>query len=165
MATEPSLINDAVCSRSMDESLNVLGHKLQSCSTKPLTGWYRDGCCNTDSRDFGLHTVCANLTDEFLNFAKESGNDLITPAPQYGFPGLKAGDQWCVCAGTWLAAVNAGVACPVDLEATHKKLWIPSHYLYWKPTRCEVKIWSKLKFLQKFGRGLIVPHAPTQSDF
>lgn len=121
METEPSLMNDAVFSENMDESLNVLGHKLQSCSTKPLTGWYRDGCCNTDSRDFGLHTVCANLTDEFLNFAKESGNDLITPAPQYGFPGLKAGDQWCVCAGTWLAAVNAGVACPVDLEATHKR--------------------------------------------
>ena len=105
----------------MEKSLNVLGNKIECCSTDPLTGWYRDGCCNTDDRDFGLHTVCANLTDEFLNFAKESGNDLITPAPQYGFPGLKSGDQWCVCAGTWLAAINAGVACPVDLEATHQK--------------------------------------------
>ena len=104
----------------MDPSINVLGGPLQTCSNEPLTGWYRDGCCNTDSNDRGSHTVCCVLNENFLQFAKGQGNDLITPAPQFDFPGLKPGDSWCVCARTWLAAVNAGQACPVDLEATHE---------------------------------------------
>ncbi|MCH1540187.1 MAG: DUF2237 domain-containing protein [Candidatus Poseidonia sp.] len=105
----------------MDSSTNVLGGPLQSCSEEPLTGWFRDGCCNTDENDRGSHTVCCVLNDAFLQFAKHQGNDLITPAPEFQFPGLKDGDSWCVCARTWLAAVNAGQACPVDLEATHRR--------------------------------------------
>lgn len=107
--------------RIMKPSINVLGEKLQTCSSKPLTGWYRDGCCNTDKNDRGLHTVCCILTDKFLQFAKSQGNDLITPSPQFNFPGLKAGDRWCVCARTWLEAAERGVACPVNLEATHEE--------------------------------------------
>ena len=102
-------------------SFNVLGEKLQPCSTEPLTGWFRDGCCNTDRRDRGLHTVCCLVTDEFLEFARQQGNDLITPAPEFNFPGLKAGDRWCVCAQTWQDATEAGVACPIVLEATHEE--------------------------------------------
>ena len=104
----------------MDPSVNVLGGPLQTCSNEPLTGWYRDGCCNTDSNDRGSHTVCCVLNENFLQFAKGQGNDLITPAPEFNFPGLKPGDSWCVCARTWLDAVNAGQACPIDLEATHQ---------------------------------------------
>lgn len=106
---------------SMHPSVNVLGTELQTCSNEPKTGWYRDGCCNTDENDRGSHTVCCVLTDAFLEYARQQGNDLITPAPQFSFPGLKAGDSWCVCARTWLAAVNAGQGCPVDLEATHEE--------------------------------------------
>ena len=106
----------------MHPSVNALGSKLQLCSEKPLTGWFRDGCCNTDSNDRGLHVVCCIVTDEFLEFAKTSGNDLITPAPQYNFPGLKSGDRWCVCARTWFDAANEGVACPISLEATHEEV-------------------------------------------
>ena len=105
----------------MHDSINVKGTELQKCSSDPLTGWFRDGCCNTDGRDRGSHTVCAIVTDDFLQFALSRGNDLITPAPQFGFPGLKAGDRWCVCAGTWQDAAEAGVACPVVLEATHEE--------------------------------------------
>ena len=105
----------------MNPSINVNGTELQPCSIDPMTGWYRDGCCNTDSSDIGSHTVCCILTDEFLNFARSKGNDLITPAPQFNFPGLKAGDRWCVCAQTWLDAANEGVACPVSLECTHEE--------------------------------------------
>lgn len=101
--------------------LNVLGQPIKSCSQQPLTGWFRDGCCNTDARDRGSHTVCARVTAEFLEHLRdELGNDLVTPALQHGFPGLKPGDQWCVCAASWMRAYAAGVACPVDLEATHK---------------------------------------------
>ena len=103
----------------MHAPLNVLGSPLQSCSTAPLTGWYRDGCCNTDDSDTGSHTVCARVTDDFLAFLQEQGNDLITPAMAHGFPGLKAGDQWCVCAPSWAQAYAVGKACPVVLEATH----------------------------------------------
>ena len=103
----------------MHPSINVLGGVLAECSTDPLTGWFRDGCCNTDDSDRGRHTVCCIVTEAFLEFARSTGNDLITPAPQFGFPGLKEGDQWCVCALTWLAAFEHGAACPVDLEATH----------------------------------------------
>ena len=102
-------------------SFNVLGDALESCSTAPLTGWFRDGCCNTDRNDHGLHTVCCQVTDEFLEFAREQGNDLITPAPRFNFPGLKPGDRWCVCAQTWQDAADEGVACPVVISATHEE--------------------------------------------
>ena len=105
----------------MNPSINVLGRELQECSKDPLTGWYRDGCCNTDSNDRGMHVVCSIVTEKFLEFAKAKGNDLITPAPHFNFPGLKPGDRWCICARTWLDAANNGVACPVNLEATHEE--------------------------------------------
>ena len=103
----------------MKPSLNVLGQPLHSCSHEPLTGWYRDGCCNTDDNDRGSHTVCARVTQDFLDYLKGQGNDLMTPHPQHGFPGLKPGDQWCVCAASWRRAHEAGVGCPVKLESTH----------------------------------------------
>ena len=100
-------------------SLNVLGTPLKPCSHAPLTGWFRDGCCNTDASDRGSHTVCAHVTDAFLEALRQQGNDLITPAPEHGFPGLRAGDSWCVCAGSWRRAAERGQGCPVDLESTH----------------------------------------------
>lgn len=98
---------------------NVFGEPLQLCSEKPLTGWYRDGCCNTDENDRGQHTVCAKVTEEFLRWLQRDGNDLITPHPQYGFAGLKEGDCWCVCAGSYARALEAGVACKIYLSRTH----------------------------------------------
>jgi uncharacterized protein (DUF2237 family) len=103
----------------MQAPINVLGGPIQKCSTRPLTGWFRDGCCNTDASDRGSHTVCARVSREFLEFIRDQGNDLITPVPQVGFPGLRPGDQWCVCAASWRAAYRAGKACPVVLESTH----------------------------------------------
>ena len=100
-------------------SINVLGGPLQPCSAEPLTGFYRDGCCNTGREDIGLHTVCAVMTAEFLAFSKASGNDLSTPMPEYGFAGLKPGDRWCLCAARWKEALDAGAAPQVVLEATH----------------------------------------------
>ena len=100
---------------------NVLGGPLAACSMAPRTGFYRDGCCNTGPEDVGLHIVCAQMTAPFLAFARRQGNDLIKPAPQFGFPGLKPGDRWCVCAGTWREAYEAGVAPPVVLAATHEE--------------------------------------------
>ena len=98
---------------------NVLGEKLEPCSTNPMTGWFRDGCCNTNEADFGNHTVCARVTEEFLVWAKKGGNDLITPHPEFGFPGLKDGDSWCVCA-SWVAkAIEAGKGCSIYLKKTH----------------------------------------------
>lgn len=105
----------------MDRALNVLGTPLKICSHDPLTGWFRDGCCNTDDDDRGSHTVCAQVTAEFLAFLQVKGNDLITPATEYGFPGLKPGDCWCVCAASWRQAHQAGVGCPVYLESTHQR--------------------------------------------
>lgn len=104
----------------MKPSINVLGTPLMTCSHDPKTGWFRDGCCNTDAQDRGSHTVCARVTREFLEFIRSQGNDLITPSPQFGFPGLKDGDQWCVCAGSWRQAHQAGKGCPVVLESTHQ---------------------------------------------
>ena len=95
---------------------NVLGENLEECSLDPLTGWYRDGCCNTDENDHGLHTVCAKVTTEFLEWCKEAGNDLITPHPEFGFPGLKDGDGWCVCATWYAKAVEAGKGCTIFLK-------------------------------------------------
>jgi hypothetical protein len=99
---------------------NVLGQRLETCGREPLTGFYRDGCCNTGPEDLGMHTVCCLVTDEFLRVSAELGNDLSTPMPQFDFPGLKAGDRWCVCAARWLQVQRAGAACPVVLEATHE---------------------------------------------
>ena len=100
---------------------NVLGTPLETCSTNPMTGAFRDGCCNTDMRDIGTHTVCAIMTDEFLSYTKSVGNDLQTPRPEYQFPGLKAGDQWCLCVSRWKQAYQAGMAPMVVLEASHEK--------------------------------------------
>lgn len=99
---------------------NVLGGKLVSCSDTPKTGFYRSGCCETGPEDRGLHVVCAQVTQEFLEFSRARGNDLITPMPQFDFPGLKPGDRWCLCAARWLEAHQAGVAPPVYLRATHE---------------------------------------------
>ena len=104
-----------------NQDLNVLGGTLSVCSRDPLTGFYRDGCCNTGTEDMGLHVVCTQVTREFLEFARRQGNDLISPAPQFGFPGLTPGDRWCVCAATWRQAYEAGCASPVVLEATHEE--------------------------------------------
>lgn len=98
---------------------NVLGTDLLDCSRDPLTGFYRNGCCDTGAGDHGVHTVCAIMTAEFLAFSKEAGNDLSTPMPQYGFEGLKPGDQWCLCAPRWKEAYDAGAAPQVVLAATH----------------------------------------------
>ena len=100
---------------------NVLGKELKIAGTDPITGYYRDGYCTSGAEDRGVHVVAAVLTDEFLQFSKSRGNDLITPIPAYGFPGLKANDRWCLCARRWKEAFEAGIAPPVDLEATHEK--------------------------------------------
>lgn len=105
----------------MLDQKNVLGTKLQSCSKFPMTGFYRDGCCNTGQEDFGIHTVCIVATDEFLEFSRKAGNDLTTPMPQFDFPGLIEGDRWCLCALRWLEAYEAGKAPKVILEATNER--------------------------------------------
>lgn len=102
------------------EPKNVLGTFLEGCSMDPLTGFYRNGGCDTGAEDAGLHVICAQMTDEFLKFSVEMGNDLVTPIPEYDFPGLKAGDRWCVVAVRWKQALDAGVAPPVYLRATHR---------------------------------------------
>lgn len=99
---------------------NVLGGELAVCGTDPMTGFFREGCCSTGSGDFGVHTVCAICTDEFLAFSKEAGNDLSTPRPEFQFPGLKPGDRWCLCAPRWQEAYEAGFAPQVVLAATHE---------------------------------------------
>jgi uncharacterized protein (DUF2237 family) len=103
----------------MDAKLNVLGEELSSCSDNPLTGYFRDGCCNTEASDVGSHTVCVRATADFLEFSRAAGNDLSTPRPEFGFPGLQPGDQWCLCAARWGEALDAGVAPMVVLQATH----------------------------------------------
>ncbi len=104
----------------MYRSLNVLGGPLVPCSHKPKTGWFRDGCCNTDANDRGSHTICAEVTTEFLQHLADRGNNLIDPVPQVQFPGLKPGDRWCVVAESWYDAARAGHGCPVVLESTHQ---------------------------------------------
>lgn len=99
---------------------NVLGNQLQTCCTKPMTGFYRDGKCETGPEDLGQHTVCAVMTLDFLEFSFKSGNDLVTPRPQFGFPGLKPGNCWCVCVARWKQAYEAGFAPPVRLASTHE---------------------------------------------
>jgi hypothetical protein len=100
---------------------NVVGGELETCGTDPMTGFHRDGCCDTASDDAGVHTVCAVVTEEFLQFTRGRGNDLSTPRPEFGFPGLKPGDRWCLCASRWAEAHAAGVAPPVVLAATHAR--------------------------------------------
>lgn len=101
------------------QAMNVLGTPLQPCSMDPLTGFFRDGCCNTNGDDVGVHTVCVRVTDAFLEFSRSRGNDLSTPRPEYAFPGLVDGDRWCLCAMRWKEAYDAGVAPQVVLESTH----------------------------------------------
>lgn len=103
-----------------DNPRNVLGNPLEICSTKPMTGFFRDGCCDTSREDIGSHTVCAVMTAEFLEFSKSRGNDLSTPIPELGFGGLKPGDRWCLCAPRWQEALEAGQAPRVVLRATHE---------------------------------------------
>ena len=100
---------------------NVLGEKLESCSNDPLTGWFRDGCCNTNETDYGIHTVCVQVTTKFLEWAKIAGNDLITPHAEVNFPGLKNGDSWCICADTYSQSIEAGTACKIFLRKTNYK--------------------------------------------
>lgn len=101
-------------------SRNVYGEPLLPCSISPLTGFYRNGCCDTGPEDGGVHTVCAIMTEEFLEFSKAAGNDLSTPRPEFGFPGLQPGDRWCLCALRWLEAFESGMAPDVVLSATHE---------------------------------------------
>ena len=100
---------------------NVLGEDLELCSNNPMTGWFSDGCCNTDNIDHGVHTVCVRVTQNFLEWAKKEGNDLITPHPEFNFPGLKEGDSWCVCAGTYAQSIKKGTACKIFLKKTNYK--------------------------------------------
>ncbi len=104
----------------MSEARNVLGGPLAVCCTDPMTGFFRTGCCETSGEDHGSHTVCALMTAKFLDYTRERGNDLSTPAPRFGFPGLKPGDRWCVCAARWNEVFDAGYAPPVILAATHQ---------------------------------------------
>ena len=106
----------------MSEERNVLGGPLEECSTDPMTGWFRDGCCATGPEDMGSHTICAFVTAEFLEHQRSIGNDLITPMPQYAFPGLEPGDRWCVTARNWLRAYHDGAAAPVVLASTNEKV-------------------------------------------
>jgi uncharacterized protein (DUF2237 family) len=115
------------------DAKNVLGGELLPCSPDPrgngpTTGFFRNGCCETGPSDLGLHTVCALVDDEFLAFSKAAGNDLSTPRPEFGFPGLKDGDRWCLCAGRWKEAYDAGLAPQVVLECTHERRWRSSRW-------------------------------------
>jgi uncharacterized protein len=106
----------------MEDSVNVLGEPLKACSFDPVTGFFRDGCCNTGPADRGRHTVCVRMTAEFLAFSERRGNDLATPRPEFGFPGLRPGDRWCLCADRWREAWAAGVAPKVVLASTHRSV-------------------------------------------
>ena len=99
---------------------NVFGEPIETCSTRPMTGFYRSGCCETGPEDVGVHTVCVEMTEEFLLFSRSRGNDLSTPLPEFGFPGLEPGDRWCLCAARWQEAFEAGMAPRVILVATHE---------------------------------------------
>lgn len=110
-----------MASYEMDPSLNVFDEPLQSCSERPMTGFFRDGCCNTHTQDLGSHTVCIEVTQAFLEYSRFKGNDLSTPIPEHAFPGLKEGDRWCLCAARWLQAYEQDMAPRVHLTRTHKK--------------------------------------------
>jgi hypothetical protein len=111
----------AMTDRYDPEARNVLGGELMPCSNQPLTGFFRNGCCETSAEDLGMHTVCAVMTAEFLAFSQAAGNDLTTPQPDFHFPGLKPGDRWCLCAPRWKEALDAGCAPQLVLEATHEE--------------------------------------------
>ncbi|MBM4216914.1 MAG: DUF2237 domain-containing protein [Gammaproteobacteria bacterium] len=104
-----------------NRQVNVFGDPLADCSHSPKTGWFRSGCCETDASDNGSHTVCAVMSADFLEFSRSRGNDLSTPRPAFGFPGLKSGDRWCLCAARWQEAFEAGCAPKVSLKATHRR--------------------------------------------
>ncbi|ENO15546.2 DUF2237 domain-containing protein [Marinobacter nanhaiticus D15-8W] len=114
------MIRRCLVAQEKPESLNVLGETLETCGLDPKTGFYRDGCCNVGPDDYGVHAVCAVVTDEFLEFSKAKGNDLSTPRPEFGFEGLRDGDAWCLCASRWQEAFDAGKAPRVRLRATHQ---------------------------------------------
>ena len=116
MSLDPALII-----RHEERARNVLGGDLEPCSLDPVTGFYRNGCCETGSEDTGMHTVCAVMTEAFLAFSKAQGNDLSTPRPEFGFDGLKPGDRWCLCAPRWKDALDAGMAPGLVLECTHEE--------------------------------------------
>lgn len=118
---ENCLLDNQPISTIMTDVKNVLGTALKSCCFDPITGFYRDGFCQTGLNDYGTHVVCARMTEEFLTYTKAKGNDLSTPIPAYHFPGLKVGDQWCLCVSRWKEAMLAGVAPPIILEATHSR--------------------------------------------
>lgn len=105
----------------VDQAKNVYGEPLISCCLDPITGFYRNGLCQTGADDYGTHIVCARMTEKFLSYSKSKGNDLITPRPEFNFPGLKAGDHWCLCISRWVEAHEAEVAPPIKLQATHSK--------------------------------------------
>ena len=113
------------------ESLNVFGEPLQSCNENPMTGFFRDGCCNTSAQDVGSHTVCVEVTREFLEYSRFRGNDLSSPVPAFGFPGLQPGDRWCLCASRWLEAYEQNMAPRVLLARTHQRALdiVPIEYL------------------------------------
>jgi len=113
-------MGESINADDVSNQLNVYGEPLEICSLEPLTGFFRDGYTNTSPQDFGSHTVCAVVSEEFLEHQRQVGNDLITPLPEYGFPGLRPGDRWGVCAGRWLQSYEAGVAAPVVLAATNE---------------------------------------------
>ncbi|MBU6153291.1 MAG: DUF2237 family protein [Bdellovibrionales bacterium] len=115
-------LNFALSFVSIAADSNVLGSKMEKCGDSPKTGFYRDGFCLTGPEDHGTHVACATVTKEFLEFTKSKGNDLITPAPEWNFPGLKPGDKWCLCALRWREAMKAGLAPKLDLKATHSKI-------------------------------------------
>ncbi|MEO8180590.1 MAG: DUF2237 domain-containing protein [Deltaproteobacteria bacterium] len=119
---KPSAADPSPAAASNEVGLSVFGRPLQSCSERPKTGFFRDGCCNTSPDDRGAHVVCAQMTAEFLAFSRERGNDLSTPVPQAGFPGLKPGDRWCMCADRWKEAFEAGCAPPIYLASTHERV-------------------------------------------
>ena len=100
---------------------NIFNEPIEECCSNPITGYFRDGFCHTDSHDRGLHIICSFITDDFLSFSKARGNDLSTPRPEFNFPGLKEGDSWCICAGTYAEAINAGTACKIFLKKTNYK--------------------------------------------
>ena len=117
------LITEVAAAQNMSiQSKNVLGTSLQKCCDSPKTGFYRDGFCHTGPQDHGTHVACAKVTKEFLEFTKTKGNDLITPRPEWNFPGLKPGDKWCLCALRWLEAKKVGIVLKLDLESTHEKM-------------------------------------------
>jgi uncharacterized protein (DUF2237 family) len=105
----------------MHDALNVFDEPLRTCGTDPVTGFFRDGCCNTNEQDLGSHTVCVGMTQAFLDFSRSRGNDLTTPHPEFGFPGLNPGDRWCLCAARWLEAYEADAAPRVYLTSTHRR--------------------------------------------